>query len=319
MNRGDGLVQRRRVANSGSGGGNGGGGAGGGGSGHGQDGANADVTSHNDKLSGQSPDMDCSSQKDLNCNPTIDEDSDKETRLTLMEEVLLLGLKDKEGYTSFWNDCISSGLRGCILAELGFRGRVELEKAGMRKKSLLARKLLLKNDAPTGDVLLDEALKHLKDTDPPETVPSWIEYLSGETWNPLKLRYQLKNVRERLAKNLVEKGVLTTEKQNFLLFDMTTHPLTDNLAKSRLVKKIQEAVLGRWVNDAARMDRRTLALVILAHAADVLENAFAPLSDDDYEVAMRRVRTLLDLDFEAEATKRNANPVLWAVFAAFTK
>ena len=39
-------------------------------------------------------------------------------------------------------------------------------------------------------------------------------------------RYQLKNVRERLAKNLVEKGVLTTEKQNFLLFDMTTHPVT---------------------------------------------------------------------------------------------
>lgn len=102
MNRGDGLVQRRRVANSGSGGGNGGGGAGGGGSGHGQDGANADVTSHNDKLSGQSPDMDCSSQKDLNCNPTIDEDSDKETRLTLMEEVLLLGLKDKEVLFTFY-------------------------------------------------------------------------------------------------------------------------------------------------------------------------------------------------------------------------
>lgn len=60
----------------------------------------------------------------------------------------------------------------------------------------------------------------------------------GETWNPLKLRYQLKNVRERLAKNLVEKGVLTTEKQNFLLFDMTTHPLNDNNIKSKLVKKV---------------------------------------------------------------------------------
>lgn len=34
-------------------------------------------------------------------------------------------------------------------------------------------------DNPTGDVLLDEALKHMKDTDPPETVQSWIEYLSG--------------------------------------------------------------------------------------------------------------------------------------------
>ncbi|KAK0084938.1 hypothetical protein PV325_006067 [Microctonus aethiopoides] len=302
MNRTDGLVQRRRVVTANS---------------NGQDGNSDHGGIYNDQSSGHGADNDGNSIKDLNSNPTIDEDSDKETRLTLMEEVLLLGLKDKEGYTSFWNDCISSGLRGCILAELGLRGRVELEKAGMRKRGLLARKLLVKNDAPTGDVLLDEALKHLKEYEPPEPVQSWIEYLSGETWNPLKLRYQLKNVRERLAKNLVEKGVLTTEKQNFLLFDMTTHPLTDNLAKTRLVKK--EAVLCRWVNDASRMDRRILALVFLAHAADVLENAFAPLSDDDYELAMRRVRTLLELDFEAEAAKSNANPVLWAVFAAFTK
>jgi hypothetical protein len=45
----------------------------------------------------------------------------------------------------------------------------------------------------------------------------------------------LKNVRERLAKNLVEKGVLTTEKQNFLLFDMTTHPITDNVQAIELL------------------------------------------------------------------------------------
>lgn len=56
---------------------------------------------------------------------------------------------------------------------------MELEKAGMRKRGLLSRKLVLKNSDPTGDVLLDEALKHVKETDPPETVQSWIEYLSG--------------------------------------------------------------------------------------------------------------------------------------------
>jgi hypothetical protein len=95
MNRGDGLVQRRRVVNNSSSS-SGGGGATGGGSGLGQDGSNTDLAGHNDKLSSQNLDTDCSSQKDLNCNPTIDEDSDKETRLTLMEEVLLLGLKDKE-------------------------------------------------------------------------------------------------------------------------------------------------------------------------------------------------------------------------------
>ena len=62
-------------------------------------------------------------------------------RLTLMEEVLLLGLKDREGYTSFWNDCISSGLRGCILIELALRGRIQLERQQARRKSLLLRKV----------------------------------------------------------------------------------------------------------------------------------------------------------------------------------
>ncbi|BFY98411.1 hypothetical protein BsWGS_01451 [Bradybaena similaris] len=255
----------------------------------------------------------------LNDRDTEEDHDSKETRLTLMEEVLLLGLKDREGYTSFWNDCISSGLRGCILIELSLRGRIELEKAGMRRRSLANRKVICKNDQPTGDVLLDEALKHIKETQPPETVQAWIEYLSGETWNPLKLRYQLRNVRERLAKNLVEKGVCTTEKQNFLLFDMTTHPLTDNIIKQKLVKRVQDSVLSRWTNDAHRLDRRMLALIYLAHASDVLENAFAPLSDEDYEVAMKRVRELLDLDFDAESMKEGTNELLWAVVSSMSK
>ncbi|KAE9552628.1 hypothetical protein FO519_004176 [Halicephalobus sp. NKZ332] len=249
------------------------------------------------------------------------EDDDKMARLTLMEEILLLGLKDREGYTSFWNDCISSGLRGCVMIELALRNRIELDKAGAARKSLVSRKVLLKSDKPTGDVILDEALKHIKDTQPPETVVSWIEYLSGETWNPLRLKYQLRNVRERLAKNLVEKGVLTTEKQNFLLFDMTTHPLHNSVTKAKLIKRVQEAVLQRWTNDVHRMDKKMLSLIVLAHASDVLENAFAPLNDTDYELAMKRVRQLLELDYEAETKKKpnSSNDVMWAVFEAFSK
>lgn len=66
-----------------------------------------------------------------------------------------------------------------MMIELGLRGRIELEKTGMRRRSLLNRKVIFKSDSPTGDVLLDEALKHIKETDPPETVQNWIELLSG--------------------------------------------------------------------------------------------------------------------------------------------
>jgi len=279
----------------------------------------ATATSGSDRTAGGSAENDKDDKGRGSDSENEEQGGDKQTRLTLMEEVLLLGLKDREGYTSFWNDCISAGLRGCILIELAIKGRLELEKTGMRRRGLLMRKVIVKSDALTGDVILDEALKHMKETEPAETVQTWIEYLSGETWNPLKLRYQLRNVRERLAKNLVEKGVLTTEKQNFLLFDMTTHPLQDSNFKSKLIKKIQDTVLSRWTNDPQRMQKRMLAVVLLAHASDVLENAFAPLSDEDYEVAMKRVRSLLELDFEQESAKPNANELMWAVFEAFNK
>ena len=60
-----------------------------------------------------------------------------------------------------------------MMVELGLRGRIELEKTGMRRRGLLSRKVICKNPSPTGDVLLDEA-------NPPDTVQSWVELLSGE-------------------------------------------------------------------------------------------------------------------------------------------
>ena len=66
-----------------------------------------------------------------------------------------------------------------MVVELALRGRIELEKTGMRRRGLLSRKIICKVPSPTGDVLLDEALKHIKDTSPPDTVQSWIELLSG--------------------------------------------------------------------------------------------------------------------------------------------
>lgn len=202
--------------------------------------------------------------------------------------------------------------------ELALRGRIELEKNGLRKRQLQIRKVMLRSETPIGDVLLDEALKHMKEN-PPETVATWIEYLSGETWNPLKLKFQLRNVRERLAKSLVEKGVCSTEKQNFLLFDMTTHPLQESTIKMRLTKKVQDTLLSKWQNSAHRLSKRTLALIVLAHAADVLENALTPLSDDDYDLALKRVRELLDLDYEVESQKEGTNELMWATFEAFNK
>ncbi|KAI1784643.1 GPP34-domain-containing protein [Ganoderma leucocontextum] len=229
----------------------------------------------------------------------------KPPRLTIMEEVLLLGLKDKQGYLSFWNDNISYALRGCILIELALRRRIALVKDSNRRHLPLAERLVeVVDDRQTGETILDEALRMMKSQELTErmAVNSWIDLLSGETWNVMKIGFQLKQVRERLAKGLVDKGVLRTEKRNFLLFDMATHPVADVRTKEGIVSRVvalltsttaavPPAALGKEGTQCRAM--RAVCLVCAAYAASVLDNAFGRLTYEDREAAFQRCDDIL--------------------------
>lgn len=226
----------------------------------------------------------------------------KQPKLTLMEEVLLLGLKDKQGYLSFWNDNISYALRGCIVLELAFRGRISMQKDSSRRRFPLPDRVIeVIDETPTGEVLLDETLKLMK-TSEKMSVSAWIDLLSGETWNLMKIGYQLKQVRERLAKGLVDKGILRTEKRNFLLFDMATHPVADGGAKEELRRRVRNVLTQRTVviNGNQFLPEnlefryiRTIAMVCAAYAANVLENALSSLGHEARERAFAQTDDLL--------------------------
>ena len=166
---------------------------------------------------------------------------------------------------------------------------------------------------PTGETLLNEALRLMAATSLPQdgagatepekmSVNSWIDVLSGETWNVMKIGYQLKQVRERLAKGLVDKGVLRTEKRNFLLFDMATHPVADARAKETVVRRctsiltsqtraVPPDALGKEGEQCRVM--RIVTLVSSAFAASVLENAFTRLDYEGREAAFTRAEEML--------------------------
>lgn len=118
---------------------------------------------------------------------------------------------------------------------------------------------------------------------------SFFLLLVGETWNIAKIGYQLKQVRERIAKGLVDKGVLRTDKLNFLVFDLPTHPLSDAKVKEDIIQKVVNCLLGR----GGSPDKRTIALVCCAYAANVLENALVGLSHSQREAAFQKVDEIL--------------------------
>lgn len=129
-----------------------------------------------------------------------------------------------------------------------------------------------------------------------------IFYCAGETWNLMKIGYQLKQVRERLAKGLVDKGILRTEKRNFLLFDMATHPVADGGAKDEIRRRVRNVLTNRTVvlppsqflpEDMEFRYIRTISMVCAAYAANVLENALATLGHEARERAFAQVDELL--------------------------
>lgn len=179
------------------------------------------------------------------------------------------------------NDSISYVLRGCIIMELALRKRIRVVRDS-RRRAFPDRYLEVIDASRTGEVLLDEALRLIKGER--QSIANWMDLMSGETWNPLKVSYQLKQVRERIAKGLVDKGVLRTEKHSFLLFDMATHPLANGTVKEDLVKRTLNTCLGRGPVPSLR----AIALVCAASAANVLENVLGNLSYADREVAFSR-------------------------------
>ncbi|KAF9171677.1 Vacuolar protein sorting-associated protein 74 [Mortierella sp. AD011] len=282
---------------------------GGGGGGDGEDSTYNSSSGHTGGLNGHSSFQRRSSTDSKIASDPRDlqmEDENKtQPKLTLMEEVLLLGLKDKQGYLSFWNDNISYTLRGCILMELAFRNRIAMVKDPNRRRYALAdRYIEVVSEKLTGEVLLDEAMKMINSTQERMSVGQWIDLMSGETWNVMKIGYQLKQVRERLAKGLVDKGVLRTEKRNFLIFDMATHPVTDSAVKEEVVKRTCTTLISKSngpstslaerESPVAFQQLRTIAMVCAAYAGNVLENALVYLNHELRERAYTKVDELLN-------------------------
>ena len=118
----------------------------------------------------------------------------------------------------------------------------------------------------------------------------------------LKIGYQLKQVRERLAKGLVDKGVLRTEKRNFLLFDMATHPVADVRVKDAIVQRVVSLLTSTTstIPSSALLPEGTqmralrgACLVCSAYAASVLDNAFYRLGYEEREAAFARCDDIL--------------------------
>ncbi len=210
-------------------------------------------------------------------------------KLHLYEEIMLLALRDEEG-TVASGAMYSYAVGGAILAELLLEHRLRIEEPRRRKK-LVTRV----SDAPTGDDLIDECLAKIAAAGRRRRPEDWVSRFAN-----------IRQLKHRVAAQLCQRGILKVDEDKVLLiFTRTIYPEINPEPERRIIERLQQALF----TDAEDIDPRTIVLVSLASATNIL-----PVVFNKRDLKARRQHTKRIVS--GEVTGRAAKDAIEAVQAA---
>lgn len=198
---------------------------------------------------------------------THDSDFDveeKSPQLTMMEKLCLLALEEERAQIPILNDNIPYVLRACILLELTLAKRIKLNlhNGGSRDEPWKLN-VTINDFTPSGDIFLDEVMKIIAKEE--LSLQKWVDVLTGETWSRRLSEYQLCNLRERLCKSLMEKGIVTSKKSSLFLVETTEYPLLNVKLKRKLCYDIIDSAL-----EPSKLDLHALCLLLSLNGAKII-------------------------------------------------
>lgn len=206
--------------------------------------------------------------------------------LTLAEELALLAYDDESG-KQVGGMFVPYGLGGALLAELALLRRIELTDD----------RVAVTDPSPTGDALLDDALRRIA-AHPGRRPARWVDVLR-------------KGVEHTVLDRLVASGHLRREEGRVLLVvPVTRYPAGAGSAQQDARRRLADAV-----REGTTPDQRTVALALLAHACRMDAQAFPGV---DKLVLRRRLDELAAGDWAARATRRAVELVRAALLSTTT-
>ena len=190
--------------------------------------------------------------------------------LTLPEKVLLLAFHDQKGTVIFnASHALPHGLAGAALMELTFRECL----------SVVNKNIVVADDRETGDPLLDDVLRLIRESARPRSPKYWVA----------RIYMKFSDIKKRVARQLVEKGILRDDEQRFLHFFAThRYPMIDNRHETLVRQQLHAVVLNN-----APADAETMALLSLVKACGLVEEVFAK---PERRLAKQRIRMLISDD-----------------------
>jgi Golgi phosphoprotein 3 (GPP34) len=164
--------------------------------------------------------------------------------MLLAEDLLLLLMDDKKGKPLVGSTGLDLALAGALLAELTAMRRVDVAGPDERVK---AGRLVVRNPEPTGDPILDEALRLVAG--------------AGGKKPGLVIPKMARGVRRVLLQRLVDRGVLRRRRRWVLVFPVRRWPAVDPAYEQQVWRGLWEVlVAGRAPTS------REGSLIALLHA-----------------------------------------------------
>lgn len=216
--------------------------------------------------------------------------------LTLPEEVLLLVLTKRDG--SLLNATrFRFGMAGGILAELVFRGRVELEPGSVHPLVTVI------SSETTGDPVLDDALGQLVTATRRTTLKRWIGRFAEDD-----------EICLRVARQLCRKEALDEHEGRVrLIFRRTVYADLDPEVEKSVMDRLRAAIM-----EDEPVDTRTALLVSLANAGEILSHILEPSELLDRKERMRSLveESTVEDDEHREAVREAAGRIVSATNAS---
>jgi hypothetical protein len=199
--------------------------------------------------------------------------------LRLYEEILLLELDDEKGTTPL-DSSLALGMGGAMLAELVMTGHLAIDQDKKKHvhRVVGARRL--------SDPILAEALALVKAAKKPKKAQDWVQKFSG-----------MKDLKNRVARGLVKKGVLKEGTDKVLLvFSRTIFPESNPGPERELRQRLEQAIF----TDTRDVAPETIVILSLAKATGLIKKLF---DKKELKARKQRIEDLASGQVVGKATK----------------
>ena len=195
--------------------------------------------------------------------------------LRFAEEIMLLLLHDHEGkFVRVPGWSLDYALAGGVLMDLALLNRIDTDLTH----------LILIDDAPTGDALLDATLGDIAKSEDRRDARFWVERTAGYA----------EDIRERALGRLIERGILERRDDRLLwVFRSRRYPVIDGRAE----REVKLRIMGVLFSDDIP-EPRDVVIICLADACGILKEL---LSRREHEQAAARIEQVRKLDLIGQA------------------